>query len=64
MIDVGLDDEFLDQLNIDEFYENYLASNNKITLRKHKSFGHNYFFVHTFIKDHISFHVKKLEKFL
>ena len=63
LIDVGLEDEFLKQLYIEEFYTNYLESNNKITLRQHKNFGHNYFFVHTFVKDHINFHLKKLENF-
>ena len=43
LIDVGLDDEFLEQLYIDEFYEHYKKISKKITLRKQKQFSHNYF---------------------
>ena len=60
LIDVGLDDEFLEQLYIDAFYENYKKISKKITLRKHKEFSHNYYFIHTFIADHIHFHANKL----
>jgi S-formylglutathione hydrolase len=60
LIDVGLDDEFLDQLYIDEFYKHYKKNSEKITLRKHKEFSHNYYFIHSFVADHIHFHANKL----
>ena len=60
LIDVGLDDEFLEQLYIDEFYEHYKKNSEKITLRKQKQFSHNYYFIHSFVVDHIHFHANKL----
>ena len=60
LIDVGLNDEFIEDLFIDDFVNECERVNQKIKLRKHTDYGHDYYFVQSFIKDHFDFHSKKL----
>ena len=62
LIDVGLDDEFLKDLFIDEFVHECKKVKQKVELRKHLGYGHSYYFIQTFIKDHFDFHSKILIK--
>ena len=62
LIDVGLDDEFLKDLFIDEFVQECKKVKQKVELRKHRGYGHSYYFIQTFIKDHFDFHSKILIK--
>ena len=55
-IDVGLDDEFLKDLYIDEFEEACKSVDQKLTLSKHQGYDHGYYFIHSFIEKHIEYH--------
>tara|TARA_B100000029_G_scaffold110629_1_gene102576 strand:+ start:529 stop:1356 length:828 start_codon:yes stop_codon:yes gene_type:complete len=55
-IDVGLDDEFLNDLYIDEFEEACKLVDQKLTLSKHQGYDHGYYFIHSFIERHIEYH--------
>jgi len=60
LIDQGLDDQFLDQLQPDLLEAVCSKVGQKLTLRQHKGYGHDYFFVSTFMEDHIRHHAKVL----
>ena len=60
LIDQGLNDEFIKDLYLDDFIKICKKNNQKILIRKHKDHGHGYYFISTFIKDHIKFHKKLL----
>ena len=47
-------------LFIDEFIQECKNVKQKVELRKHHGYGHSYYFIQTFIKDHFDFHSKKL----
>ena len=59
-IDVGLDDEFLKDLYIDDFSEACGLVNQKLSLKKHKGYDHGYYFISSFIEDHINYHTSIL----
>jgi S-formylglutathione hydrolase len=57
LIDQGLDDNFLSaQLLPDKFAAACAAVNQRLELRKHAGYDHSYFFVASFIDDHIQHH--------
>lgn len=56
LIDQGLDDQFLDQLNPDMFEDACASAGQKITLRRSKGYDHSYFFIATVIGDHLRHH--------
>ena len=62
LIDQGAEDEFYKagQLQPRNFVLAAGASNQKVTLRMHEGYDHSYFFVNTFIADHVNFHSKRL----
>lgn len=62
LIDVGLKDEFIEDLFINDFVNECARVNQKVKLRKHPGYGHDYYFIQSFIKDHFDFHSKKLIK--
>ncbi len=63
LIDQGLDDQFLiEQLKPDIFEEACKQSGQKLNLRKHEGYDHSYFFIQTFIEDHLKFHAEKMLK--
>jgi len=59
-IDVGLDDEFFNDLFIDDFQELCKKNNQNLTLNKHEGFDHGYFFIQSFIEKHIKYHASFL----
>ena len=59
-IDVGLDDEFLRDLFINEFEKSCKKVNQKLIIGKHKGFDHGYYFIQSFIEDHIKYHASIL----
>ena len=61
LIDVGLEDEFLHDLFIDDFVAACNNVNQKILFQKHSEYGHNYYFIHSFIKNHIEYHSNNLK---
>lgn len=64
LIDQGLDDQFYAQLNPEKFKQACLDAGQPLTLRLHKGYDHGYYFIQSFIDDHLQFHAIQLEKAL
>jgi len=62
LIDQGEEDEYLKagQLMPEEFEKGSQKSGQKLNLRMQKGYDHSYYFVSSFIRDHIEFHEKQL----
>lgn len=62
LIDQGLSDKFLTekQLNPEFFEEACNRVGQRLTLRKHEGYDHGYFFIASFMADHIAHHAKVL----
>ncbi|BBK31612.1 S-formylglutathione hydrolase [Stella humosa] len=61
LVDQGLDDQFLaTQLHPDRFEAACRQAGQKLTLRRHAGYDHGYFFISTFIDDHIDHHAAVL----
>ncbi|AIO65268.1 S-formylglutathione hydrolase [Burkholderia oklahomensis] len=61
LIDQGLADSFLPtQLNPDAFEAACRAAGQPLTLRRHEGYDHGYYFISTFIADHIEHHARVL----
>jgi S-formylglutathione hydrolase len=61
LIDQGLNDDFLDaQLMPDKFVAACQTVNQRLELRKHEGYDHSYFFISSFIDDHIRHHAEIL----
>lgn len=63
LIDQGESDQFLaEQLYPEVFEAACAAADQPLTLRRHGGYDHGYYFISTFIEDHIRFHVERLGK--
>ncbi|AEE68867.1 esterase [Bordetella pertussis] len=61
LVDQGLADGFLvEQLRPELFEAACRHAGQPLTLRRHKGYDHGYYFISTFIEDHIRFHVERL----
>ena len=61
LIDQGLADKFLaEQLKPELFEAACLAAGQPLTLRRHEGHDHGYYFIATFMADHIAHHAKAL----
>lgn len=61
LVDQGLADKFLaEQLNIDRFEAACRAAGQSLTLRRHAGYDHGYFFIASFVEDHLRFHADAL----
>jgi S-formylglutathione hydrolase len=61
LIDQGEEDEFLaDQLKPESFVQACEENNVEVSLRMQPGFDHSYFFIATFIQDHIDWHSQRL----
>lgn len=60
LVDTGSDDQFLDLLMPEAFVEAVTARRVPAQLRLQKGYDHSYFFVSTFMEDHIAFHAEAL----
>jgi S-formylglutathione hydrolase len=60
LVDQGLADPFLEQLRPDLLKSACAASGQKLTLREREGYDHGYFFVSTFISEHLAFHAEAL----
>ena len=61
LVDQGLSDKFLaDQLNIDLFEATCRTAGQSLTLRRHPGYDHGYFFIASFVEDHLRFHADVL----
>jgi S-formylglutathione hydrolase len=62
LIDQGLEDEYLgEQLYLNEFEKTMSSVRVPISLRKRSGYDHSYYFISTFIEDHIAFHASCLK---
>jgi S-formylglutathione hydrolase len=61
LIDQGLADKFLaEQLHPELFEAACLSAGQALMLRRHAGYDHGYYFISTFMGDHIAHHAKAL----
>jgi S-formylglutathione hydrolase len=61
LIDQGLDDKFLkEQLFPLAFQQACIDAKQPLTLRLHEGYDHGYYFISSFIEDHLEFHYRIL----
>jgi S-formylglutathione hydrolase len=61
LIDQGLADRFLtEQLQPERLEDAAAASGQRLRLRRHAGFDHGYYFIQTFVADHLEHHVRQL----
>lgn len=62
LVDQGLADKFLaEQLRVDRFEEACRVAGQSLTLRRHAGYDHGYFFIASFVEDHLRFHADALK---
>ncbi|WP_420430786.1 S-formylglutathione hydrolase [Hyphobacterium sp.] len=62
LIDQGMSDNFLkEQLRPELFEAACAAASQKLTLRRQDGYDHSYYFISTFMDDHIAHHMKELK---
>ena len=61
-IDVGLNDDFLKDLYIDDFINTCNETGQKLIVSKHQGYDHGYYFINSFIEDHINYHASILKR--
>ena len=62
LIDQGLKDQFYSQLNPALFEQACKEVGQKLVLREHEGYDHGYYFIQSFIADHLKFHSEQLGK--
>ena len=61
LVDQGLADKFLaEQLYPEAFEEACRAAGQPLELRRHAGYDHGYYFISTFVEDHLRFHAAQL----
>ena len=61
LVDQGLSDKFLtEQLYPDAFEDACRNAGQPLELRRHAAYDHSYYFISTFIEDHLKFHHQRL----
>ena len=61
-IDIGLSDDFLNDLFIDDFVEASNSKGQNLIVNKHEGYDHGYYFISSFIKDHLDYHASILKE--
>lgn len=61
LIDQGFSDQFYSQLNPALFQQACDAAGQKLSLREHQGYDHGYYFIQSFIDEHLQFHAVQLE---
>lgn len=62
LIDQGLKDQFYAQLHPALFEQACQAAGQKLTLREHEGYDHGYYFIQSFVEDHLKFHASQLKE--
>jgi S-formylglutathione hydrolase len=63
LIDQGLGDQFLqEQLLPEEFERACAQAGQPLTLRRHADYDHGYYFISSFMADHVAFHAQALKR--
>jgi S-formylglutathione hydrolase len=60
LIDTGTEDQFMDLLKPESFAMACATRRQEATLRMQRGYDHSYFFVSTFMEDHVLFHAQAL----
>ncbi|MFY0662092.1 MAG: S-formylglutathione hydrolase [Shimia sp.] len=60
LVDTGTNDQFIDLLQPEALAQAASARRQEATLRLQKGYDHSYFFVSTFMEEHIAFHAEAL----
>ncbi len=61
LVDQGLSDSFLEaQLKPELLEQAAQKAGQKLTLRRHEGYDHSYFFITSFVADHVAFHAARL----
>lgn len=60
LVDVGTADPFLDQLQPEKLREACVAAGQPLSLRMQDGYDHSYYFISTFMGDHVAHHAKYL----
>lgn len=60
LIDTGTSDQFLDLLKPEALAEAAAARRQQMTFRMQPGYDHSYFFISTFMEDHVAFHAEAL----
>jgi S-formylglutathione hydrolase len=60
LIDTGTNDQFWDLLGTEAFAAAMTAKRQEGLLRLQKGYDHSYFFISTFMEDHVNFHADAL----
>jgi S-formylglutathione hydrolase len=60
LVDTGTDDQFFDLLGTQAFASASIVKRANTTIRLQEGYDHSYFFVSTFMEDHITFHANAL----
>ena len=61
LVDQGLGDQFLEtQLKPELLEAAASVAGQKLTLRRHAGYDHSYFFMTTFVSEHVAFHAERL----
>jgi S-formylglutathione hydrolase len=61
LIDQGLGDKFLaEQLRPDLFEQACARAGQRLELRRHADYDHGYYFIQTFVGDHLAWHARAL----
>jgi len=60
LIDQGLKDQFFHQLHPDVFEAACATAQQPLTLRRHEGYDHGYYFISTFMQDHLAHHARQL----
>ena len=61
LIDQGAKDQFYSQLNPALFKQACEQAGQSLTLREHAGYDHGYYFIQTFMDDHLQFHAVQFE---
>ena len=60
LVDIGTDDQFRDLLKTEALAEAVAVRRQEAVLRLQKGYDHSYFFVSSFMEDHVAFHAEAL----
>ncbi len=60
LVDQGTDDQFIDLLKPEALAEAAATSRIPMTFRLHKGYDHSYYFVSSFVADHVAWHAERL----
>lgn len=61
LVDQGMEDNFLqDQLKLERLEAACVAAGIPLTLRRHAGYDHSYFFIASFVADHLDWHAARL----